>query len=497
MGGIKDKLDYMMNLSDLDYDGYRGHSQTKSTLFNGKFGYALNNSSKLTTTLNVADSPLADDPGGLTAEEVEEDRSQARGKNVKLNTGESLKQTRLGFVYKNELNNTDTLTLNNYYISREIDIRIPAGRLGAGVNLERFSMGGGAQYTRAQSLAGYENRFTVGLDIANQNDERQRFNLDGVGTSKQIQDQDEQVSSLGIFIQDELALTDKTELTLGGRYDRIDFDVKDKFISDGDDSGNRAFDEFSPSVALSYSATDKLNIYGNISKSFETPTARELGNPNGGGFNKNLKPQTATNFEVGLKGRLSKRNRFELAIFSIDVDDELISFENEDETFYENAGESKRKGVELLFETKPLAGLSASLAYTYSDFKFKKFVDSEGEDFSGKNIPGIPENLLHLEVSYWHTSGLYGQFDVLKTDKMYANNDNSVSAKAHSVSNLRLGYSQSVGDWEISPFVGVNNLFNEEYNGNLRINAFGHRFFEPAPEKNIYGGLEICYDFGG
>jgi iron complex outermembrane receptor protein len=43
----------------------------------------------------------------------------------------------------------------------------------------------------------------------------------------------------------------------------------------------------------------------------------------------------------------------------------------------------------------------------------------------------------------------------------------------------------------------VNNLFDREYNGNVRINAARDRFFEPAPDRNVYGGLGVRYDFGG
>jgi iron complex outermembrane receptor protein len=43
------------------------------------------------------------------------------------------------------------------------------------------------------------------------------------------------------------------------------------------------------------------------------------------------------------------------------------------------------------------------------------------------------------------------------------------------------------------PYVGINNLFNEYYNSNIRINAFGGRYYEPAPERNVYAGIVIRY----
>jgi len=47
----------------------------------------------------------------------------------------------------------------------------------------------------------------------------------------------------------------------------------------------------------------------------------------------------------------------------------------------------------------------------------------------------------------------------------------------------------------ISPFFGIQNLFNEKYNDNVRINSLGGRFFEPAPTFNVYGGLRLAYNF--
>ena len=35
------------------------------------------------------------------------------------------------------------------------------------------------------------------------------------------------------------------------------------------------------------------------------------------------------------------------------------------------------------------------------------------------------------------------------------------------------------------------------YIDNLRINAAGDRYFEPAPERNFYGGISVAYHFGG
>ena len=42
-------------------------------------------------------------------------------------------------------------------------------------------------------------------------------------------------------------------------------------------------------------------------------------------------------------------------------------------------------------------------------------------------------------------------------------------------------------------FLGVNNTFNQEYFDNIRINAFGKRYYEPAPKRNFYFGLNLSF----
>ncbi len=64
-------------------------------------------------------------------------------------------------------------------------------------------------------------------------------------------------------------------------------------------------------------------------------------------------------------------------------------------------------------------------------------------------------------------------------------------------SNLRLGYDRFTRDRESAAVVGTNNLFDESCNDNLRINAFGGRYFEPAPERNAFAGFTLRRKFSG
>ena len=232
---------------------------------------------------------------------------------------------------------------------------------------------------------------------------------------------------------------------------------------------------------------------------FEPPTTTELANPLAAtGFNQSLDAQTATNYEIGIKGLLPAKSRYEVALFHIDIEDELVPFElaGSGQTFFENAGESTRSGVEASLVIQPLAGLTTTLTYTYSDFTFDRFRDVNGNVFDGNKTPGVPDNQFYADVSYFHPTGFYASGNILYAGSFFADNANTVKIDSYTVANVRVGYIHETGGWELSPFVGLNNISNEKYNDNIRINAGFGRYFEPAPEFNAYGGFTIRYDFG-
>ncbi len=503
-GGETEKLNYLINLSDTSIDGYRDHSEFENTQLNGRFEYTLSTDSSLLTTLHHTDQPVANDAGGLTEAEVAADRSQARQRNLDFDAGEDLQQTRIGLLYKTSLNEDRDFEARIYNTDRDFSNRLPLASFpafdgvgnGGSVFLDRRVIGGGLKYIIEDDFANRQNRLLVGLDYDRQDDDRSRFdNLSGVVGLQRLE-QNELVTSLGAYLQNETRLNETAELTVGLRYDEIEFDVTDKFLSDGDDSGKIKFDQISPMIGVTFKQGDYTHLYATISSAFETPTTTEFANPDGGGFNQSLKPQESMNYEIGIK--TSPDNyQLEVAVFHIDVENELIPFEIDDRKYYENAGSSNRDGIELSYARQLLEQLSFSLAYTYSDFVFDRFTDDNGNVFDGKQIPGLPQNFLHLNFSWFADNGFYANWGTSYTGDLFADNANETSVASSSVSDIRLGHNGFYDEWEVASFLGVNNLFDEEYNNNIRINAFGGRYFEPAPEQNAYIGITIRRRFKG
>ncbi|RKZ45139.1 MAG: TonB-dependent receptor [Gammaproteobacteria bacterium] len=508
-GGQKDKLNYLMSFSRLELDGYRDHSETDNYLFNSKFRYDIDNTSDLTLTVNILDSPEAQDPGGLTRTTGFnvglETPTDAQRNNLRFDAGESVEQQQLGLLYNKSIGQKHDFTLRNYYVLRNFNTNLPFGYFGGPlvpsggiVGLDRFYVGGGGQYSYSGDLLAHKNRLTIGFDVDSQMDDRVNYTniVDSPVVGPKSLDQDEDVLSWGIFLQNEFSITDSLELTAGIRYDEVEYDFTDNYFVDGtDDSGDITFTEWSPQVGLLWSVSDAVNIYGTVGTSFEPPSSREFANPTAaGGFNPDLDAQTATNYEVGVKGFVSSKVSYELAVFRIETDDELILAGQNPagSDFFTNAGETTRNGVEAALTVQPLQGLDMSFAYTYSDFEFDEFTQ-RGTSFEDNAIPGVPEQMAYVELAYYHPSGFYSVWDTQFVDQVFVDNANSDAAEDYTVSNFRFGYTIDSGNTVFTPFVGINNIFDRNYIGAVRVNESRSKFFEPAPELNFYAGMSLRF----
>jgi iron complex outermembrane receptor protein len=494
-GGEMGKTSYLVNVADLSFDGYRDYSATERSLVNTKFVYRPDPDSQLTGVLAAVDSPLAQDPGGLTAEQVAEDRRQAAPLNLLFQTGEALRQERVGLGWNRTIDERQGLRARGYLLQRDFDNHLPF----SAVELERKAGGVGFEYQRAGSAGALANRVLLGVDLDAQDDERLRRENDDGELGALTADQRERVTSAGLFANFEQWLSEVVRLDLGLRYDRVGIRVDDRFLADGNDSGERTFRHPSPSVSLLWRINDRVSSYARIATAFETPTTVELASPDGGGgFNQDLEPQTAINYEIGARGSLG-RATFEAALFRINVDGQLVPFEiptAPGRFAFENAGASTHDGIELGTRIALAPVWVLGLAYTYSDFRFEHFTDAEGNNVDGNQIPGIPDQLFDLSLSYRDARGLYAALEARYVSGFFADNANTVKIDPYAVVHLHAGNDLSVGrHWLLGLYGGINNLFDEHYNDNVRLNATGSRYYEPAPERNAYAGISLGYEF--
>ena len=476
-----EKSSSILNISQVEGDGYRDHSSylNKSLFF--KHARKLQNMD-LKFNLLYFDSPYAFDPGGLNIESVEENRSQARDRNVLYNSQESIKQIQTGVVldWDTRLGEVNS---NVYYSNRDFVGLLPF-TYGGYVELNRdFS---GVEISIKDKSQNFE--WMVGTSIQDQKDDRKRFENNegekGAITLNQI----ESFRSYGAFA---LASYNKENYSIqsGLRFDLHEISLDDNIgIDQQYVEYSKSLKAFSPNVGFIYNLNKKDEVYINYGKSYETPSLSELSaNPNGAGFNGDLNPMNSSGFDLGFRNK-SQNLSYSITAFYIKTKDEIVRYELEGfegMNFYRNLGTSKRIGTEM--EVSYNLGNSGVLnaSYTQANYEFKN------QEVSG-NLAGIPKSNFALKWIYG-----YKDFD-LKLDlkyvnSLYADNNNEVKVPSYLLSNIALKNKFNFKGFFLEIGLHIRNLLDEKYYDNIRTNAFGNRFYEPASLRSFILSIKTTF----
>ena len=491
---------YVLSAGRTETDGFRDHARAEIYRGNLVLRAPLGPETRLRGVVNVYDRPFAQNPSSLSREDARENPRMARSFIVQQGAGEEARQVQGGATLTHRLGPRSELEATAWAANREIWNPIPT-RI---IDLSRWAGGLRTEGRWRTRLAGLTARVTAGVDAEVQRDRRRETANLGLGEQgdraregEALLDQRERVAALGTFAQLAVEPSARWRITGALRHDAYDFDAEDHFLSDGDDSGGRYLGHWSPAVGVSFFPTPALTLYANASTAFETPTTSELSNrpSGGGGFNPELGPQTLRTLEAGLKGGAGVL-RWELVGYLSDVDDALIPYEGAtEEVFYRNAGRVERKGIEASLTWRAARGLRARLAYTLQENTFESF-ETPGGDYSGNAEPGVPDHRLFAGASYRAPFGLRAGVDVRWVDDFPVDDANTASNWSYAVTDLRLRWEGRPGGGPlVRPFLGVDNVFDVRYNGSVVPNAFGDRFYEPAPGRELFGGLTVA--FGG
>jgi len=480
-------LDWNSSSLIIHYDkrrsnGYRDQSGYKSNILNLKYINDLDNKNKIVWQINYTDSPYAYDAGGLKLSEVENDRRQARKNNIDYDTYEKVKHLKTGISWNHKRNENSFFDSYFFYQKRDFFTKLPFN-FGGVISLDRDYYGLGTKYTKRYALDNRSRTLVLGLDYLNQSDERKRYKND-LGVKGEITfDQIERFKSTGLYILSQTSYDSGFLVRYGIRYDVN--------IIRTDSSSSIMLDKLNPSLGLSYKVNSNDNIFFSFGTSFETPTLNELSNnPNGEGLNEDLKSSSSLNYEIGWRKEVSNLT-LEAIAYVISSENEILPYELEQfpgKNFYQNVGSTSRYGLELNSQLS-FKGGRINLSYTLSKNKFEDFI-IDNNNLADNLIPGIPSQMLDLDLIFKLSRGRSLIISNRLIGERYADNANETLISSYNLLNIK--YSKEIFK-KSEIFLGVNNAFNQEYFDNIRINAFGKRYYEPAPKRNFYFGINLSF----
>jgi hemoglobin/transferrin/lactoferrin receptor protein len=303
--------------------------------------------------------------------------------------------------------------------------------------------------------------------------------------SNEVAVPDSKQTGLGIYLQDQISLSDSFTLHAGLRGDTFDFESEDDpdYIGDPFDVTD---DAVSGNLGLTYAVTDNVNLNAVVGRGFRSPNLQErsfIGLASTGDTfiiqNANLSSERSLNYELGFKARYD-RYFGGLTMFYNDVKD-FITFNFLDPDFpdcpddprldcgqFENIAEATIWGIELELETifATWWTLFTNASYTEGD-----------NDITNEPLSLIPPLKavvgLRFQQPRWWVEGSVRAVD--RQDRVPAEVDES---PGYAVYDLRAGYDFDFGLGLIASVENISDkLYAETFNQdpepgrNLRISA--------------------------
>lgn len=198
----------------------------------------------------------------------------------------------------------------------------------------------------------------------------------------------------GIYFQDQIDLSDRLKLRIGGRYDNFDQNIV--FRANGTEVDVKK-ERFSPTVGLLFEATDTVSVYAAYGTGFRPNSGSDF-------FGDPFAPETSESYEIGMRFvSLDENIVANVAAFWMTKDNILTSDPNPDHAFFSIAGGNARsRGIEADINAKLPGDIDLYATYAYTDAEWR----STSLDFNfglsiepGDPLINIPKHTANLIVS--------------------------------------------------------------------------------------------------
>ena len=198
-------------------------------------------------------------------------------------------------------------------------------------------------------------------------------------------DDETSTDSIGIYLQDQIALADNFKLLLGGRFDAFDQTDED-LIEDTETS--QSGDAFSPRLGIVYQPIEPISLYASYTRSFSPTIGRSVdGEP--------FEPGRGTQYEIGVKADINNRLSATLALYDL-TRTNVTTADPDNPDFEIQTGEQNSQGIELFVSGEILPGWNIIGGYAYTDAQI-----TEDETFEvGNRINNVAESSFNLWTSY-------------------------------------------------------------------------------------------------
>ena len=276
-----------------------------------------------------------------------------------------------------------------------------------------------------------------------------------------------------IFWQDQIAVTSRLKVNVGGRFDDYRFYghndpyTNGVFVSRGPEL-QRHQTPYTYRAGVVYSVTESQQLYFSSSSSFQPVTTV----PADG---RELLPESGRNFEIGHRWQ-ALRGRFTVstAAYRLVRNNALITLPNNN---FDQAGQQSAKGIDVDATGNLAHGISFIANYGYTLPRYDRYLTNNGTlDLSGFRPRFLQRHAGNVWLTKIWKSGVAASLGSRYVSSMFTSDLDTVRLGGYTTFGGALSYRRSFYEWSAN----AENLFNRE------------RYFLPSQIANqVYPGPPI------
>lgn len=482
-GGVSGELDWFVTASGQRIDGYRDHSDGDALRANANLGYRF--------------SPDVETRFYVTAART---RQLIPGEVSKAQALNSPRDANRVWVEQDQARNVDSIRAANRTTLRLGSIQLDLGGFYNGRHVDHpiyqyldYTVKDYGAFVRAvddRPLGGLRNRLILGLNLHNGTIDTEQFENIGGTKGALTTSMIDQSTNLSAYAEHSLFLRPDIAIVAGVQYLHAKRGRTDRFLSNGDQSGSKTFELWSPKLGFLWDVDPAWQVFANVSRSGEVPSfdANVITAPD-------LEAQRATSFEIGTRGRKGGIG-WDLSLYRAELRNELQCLTTAPWALCSqiNIDRSVHQGIEVGMDAAVLRSALASgdsllvtAAYTWNDFRF-----DDDALYGDNRMPGVPTHHLRAEMLYKHPGGFYAGPSVEWSPKSYyVDNVNSLTVAPYALLNVKLGYDAGSG---LSAYLEGRNLTGKRYISTVAIAGTASEsseIFNPGTGRSVFAGLRF------
>ena len=350
-----------------------------------------------------------------------------------------------------------------------------------------------AQSYGSYQMGGHLNRYRMGVTTHFGNTDAKTWENNGGSPGALTANSNRNAQNVVLYGENSFYIQPQLSLVTSLQYIWVNRHVYDQITPN--ESASADYNSFNPKVGILYKPKEKVQIFANISKSYEPPDFSNLTQGNTVGFSQ-LEAQDAWTAEIGTRGERGPV-AWDISLYRAWIKDELLRFRATgaftDSTF--NAEDTVHQGAEVglgfrLGQNLFTGGdrLKWWNAYTFSQFFF------DGDSTFGDNeIPGQPPHFYNSELRYDHPDNWFVAMNAFAASRTDADFNNTFTVPGFAIVGIGAGYNINK---HTSLFFEGRNLLNKKYISNLSAAATATSAsanFYPGDLRRFFGGVRISF----